>query len=97
MDDEYRFMLNKYIQRFVHSFMCVLFAILGCLLGFSKPREQKFIGMLIAVGLIFAYYITIPFFDLLAEKAVLSPWITSMIAPVVAIVLIVTLKKVKDL
>ena len=97
MDDEYRFMLNKYIQRFVHSFMCILFAILGCLLGFSKPREQKFIGMLIAVGAIFLYYITIPFFDLLAEKAILSPWITSMIAPVCATVLIFILKKIKDL
>ena len=97
MDDEYRFMLNKYIQRFVHSFMCILFAILGCLLGFSKPREQKFIGMLIAVGIIFAYYITIPFFDLLAEKSILSPWVTSLIAPFVAITLIISLKKMKDL
>lgn len=97
MEDEYRFMLNKYIQRFVHSAMCIIFAILGCLLGFSKPREQKFVGMLIAVGVIFAYYITIPFFDLLAEKAVLSPWVTSMIAPVAAVILIVILKKTKDL
>lgn len=97
MDDEYRFMLNKYIQRFVHSFMGILFAILGCLLGFSQPREQKFIGMLIAVSVIFAYYITIPFFDLLAEKAVLSPWVTSMIAPVCIGVLIYVLKRMKDL
>lgn len=97
MDDEYRFMLNKSIQRFVHSFMCILFAISGCLLGFSKPREQKFIGMLIAVGIIFAYYITIPFFDLLAEKAVLSPWITSMIPPLTITSLIIFLKRMKDL
>lgn len=97
MDDEYRFMLNKYIQRYVHSFMCVLFTILGCILGFSKPREQKFIGMLAAVGIIFAYYITIPFFDMLAEKAILSPWVTSMIAPVCAVIVIIVLKKVKDL
>ncbi len=97
MDDEYRFMLNKYIQRFVHSFMCILFMVLGCLLGFSKPREQKFLGMLIAVGVIFMYYITIPFFDLLAEKAILSPWITSMIAPVFVMSLIIILKRIKDL
>ena len=97
MDDEYRFMLNKYIQRFVHSFMCILFAVLGCLLGFSKPREQKFVGMLIAVGIIFSYYITIPFFDLLAEKDVLSPYVTSMIAPCAAVILIIILKKMKDL
>ena len=97
MEDEYRFMLNKYIQRYTHSFMCIIFTILGCLLGFSKPREQKFIGMLIAVGVIFGYYITIPFFDLLAEKAILSPWVTSMIAPVISIILIIILKKAKDL
>lgn len=97
MDDEYRFMLNKYIQRFTHSFMCVVFAILGSILGFSKPREQKFIGMLIAVCVIFSYYITIPFFDLLAEKAILSPFITSLIAPISAIILIFVLKKSKDL
>ncbi len=97
MDDEYRFMLNKYIQRFIHSFMCVLFAILGCILGFSKPREQRFIGMLIAVGVIFGYYITIPFFDLLAEKAILPPFIASMILPAICIALIVVLKRMKDL
>ncbi|MCD7878969.1 MAG: LptF/LptG family permease [Candidatus Gastranaerophilales bacterium] len=97
MDDEYRFMLNKYIQRFVHALMCVLFAILGCLLGFSQPREQKFLGLLIAVCIIFAYYITMPFFDMLAEKAVLSPWVTALIAPVCASVLIIILKRIKDL
>lgn len=97
MDDEYRFMLNKYIQRFVHSLMCILFAILGCLLGFSKPREQKFVGMLIAVGVIFAYYITIPFFDLLAEKAIISPYITSVIPFFAVLILIILMKKVKDL
>ena len=97
MDDEYRFMLNKYIQRYAHSAMCIIFAILGCILGFAKPREQKFVGMLIAVGFIFAYYITMPFFDLLAEKDILSPYITSMIAPAIAIGLIIILKKIKDL
>ncbi len=97
MDDEYRFMLNKFIQRFSHAFMCITFAVLGCLLGFSKPREQKFIGMLIAVGVIFMYYITIPFFDLLAEKAILSPFVTSLFAPVISVFLIVFFKKAKEL
>ena len=97
MDDEYRFMLNKYIHRFVHAFMCVIFAILGCLLGFSKPREQKVFGMLLAAGVIFGYFITIPFFDLMAEKAVLPPVIAASAAPVILIVLIAVLKKVKDL
>lgn len=97
MDDEYRFMLNKYIQRYSHSLMCILFAILGCMLGISRPREQRFVGMLIAVGIIFGYYITIPFLDLLAEKDILSPYITSTIAPVVAVILIFVFNKSKDL
>jgi lipopolysaccharide export LptBFGC system permease protein LptF len=53
--------------------------------------------MLIAVGVIFGYYITIPFFDLLAEKDIISPYITSMVAPIVAAILIVVMKKSKDL
>lgn len=77
LQEEYRFMLNKYFQRFFHPFVCVLLAILGCLLGFSKPREQRLIGFTIAIGCIFLYYITLPFFDLLAEKGVLHPFITA--------------------
>ena len=63
LDEEYRLMLNKYFQRFFHPFVCVLLAVMGCLLGFSKPREQRLIGFTIAIGCIFVYYITLPFFD----------------------------------
>lgn len=97
MDDEFRSMLNKLIKRFVHPAMCVIFAILGCLLGFSKPREQKFLGLLLAVGVIFVYYITLPFFDLLAEKGVLSPLITSVLPAIATFILIIFVKKHKDL
>ena len=44
MNDEYNFMTNKLMQRFSHSLMCILFALLGCLLVFSQPREQRLIG-----------------------------------------------------
>ena len=67
LDEDYRLMFNKYLQRFFHPFVCVLLAIMGSLLGFSKPREQRLIGFTIAIGCIFVYYITLPFFDLLAE------------------------------
>lgn len=77
MDEEYRFMLNKYYQRFVNPLVCILLAVLGCLLGFSKPREQRLVGFTIAIGCIFIYYITLPFFDLLAEKGILAPIITA--------------------
>jgi len=79
LDDEQRFMLNKYYQRFSHSFVCIALAILGVILGFSKPREQRVIGFTIAIGCVFAYYITLPFFDLLAEKGVLPPILTATI------------------
>ena len=79
LEEEYRFMLNKYFQRFVNPLVCILLAVLGCLLGFSKPREQRLVGFTIAIGAIFLYYITLPFFDLLAEKGVLPPIITATV------------------
>lgn len=81
LDEEFHFMLNKYYQRFANPFVCILLAIMGCLLGFSKPREQRLVGFTIAIGAIFLYYITLPFFDLLAEKGVLPPLITATFPP----------------
>ena len=97
LDEEYRLMQNKYYQRFLHPFVCVLLAILGCLLGFSKPREQRLIGFTIAIGCIFLYYITLPFFDLLAEKAVLPPFITAAFPPFAFLCAIIMFYKSKDL
>jgi len=97
MDEEYRYMLNKYLQRFFHPFMCVLLAIMGTLLGFSKPREQRMIGFAIAIGSIFVYYITLPFFDLLAEKSVLPPFVTAIFPPLAFLVFIIMFYKSKDL
>ena len=97
MDEEYRLMLNKYYQRFLHPFVCVLLAILGCLLGFSKPREQRLVGFTIAIGCIFVYYITLPFFDLLAEKGIMSPFLTAAFPPLVFLIAIIVFYKMKDL
>ena len=97
LDEDYRFMLNKYLQRFFHPFVCVLLAIMGCLLGFSKPREQRLIGFTIAIGCIFVYYITLPFFDLLAEKGVLHPLITASFPPLAFLGAIIAFYKSKDL
>lgn len=97
LDEEYRLMLNKYLQRFFHPFVCVLLAVMGTLLGFSKPREQKLIGFTIAIGCIFIYYITLPFFDLLAEKGVLPPFITAVFPPLAFFLAIVGFYKSKDL
>ena len=83
LDEEHRFTLNKFYQRFTHPLVCILLAIMGCLLGFSRPREQRLIGFTIAIGVIFLYYITLPFFDLMAEKGVLPPFLTAVI-PILA-------------
>lgn len=97
LDEEYRYMMNKYLQRYFHPFVCILLAIMGCLLGFSKPREQRLIGFTIAIGCIFLYYITLPFFDLLAEKGVLPPLITAAFPPLVFLISIIAFYRAKDL
>ena len=97
LSEEYHGTLNKYLQRFFHPFVCVLLAILGCLLGFSKPREQRLVGFTIAIGCIFVYYITLPFFDLLAEKEILPPIITATFPTLAFLAAIVGFYKSKDL
>lgn len=97
LQEEHRFMLNKYYQRFTQPLVCILLAIMGCLLGFSKPREQRLIGFTIAIGSIFLYYITLPFFDLLAEKGVLPPLITATFPLIAFSVAIWAFYKSKDL
>lgn len=97
MSEEYNYMLNKYFQRFLHPFVCILLAIMGTLLGFSKPREQRLVGFTIAIGSIFVYYITLPFFDLLAEKGVLHPLITAAFPPLAFLACIIIFYKSKDI
>jgi lipopolysaccharide export system permease protein len=97
LNEEYNGTLNKYLQRFFHPLICILLGILGCLLGFSKPREQRLVGFTIAIGCIFVYYITLPFFDLLAEKQILSPYITATLPTIVFIFAICGFYKSKDL
>lgn len=97
MEEPYRLMLNKYYQRFFHPLVCVLLAIMGCLLGFSKPREQRLIGFTIAIGAIFVYYITLPFFDLLAEKGVVLPIIAAAFPPVSFLAACFAFYKSKDI
>jgi lipopolysaccharide export system permease protein len=96
-DDERNYFLAQYYQRFLHPLTCVLFAIIGCLLGFSPPRSQRLVGFTVAVGLIFLYYITAPFFDLLAEKGALPPLVTVLIPIVFFVITIFVIKKIRDL
>ncbi len=97
LSEEYSYMYNKLLQRYLHPLVCVLLAILGCLLGFSKPREQKFLGFIIGIGCVFLYYITLPFFDMLAEKEILSPYLTAIFPVIAFCVAIYAFYKIKDL
>lgn len=95
--DEYRYFRTKLYQRYLHPTTCILFAIIGCLLGFAPPRSQRLIGFTIAVGIIFGYYITLPFFDLLAQKGILPPLLAAGLPIILFILSIFIIKKVKDL
>lgn len=79
MTEEYNYNLNKYYQRFFDSISCIFLAILGCILGYARPRAIRLFGFTAAVGVIFAYYIIIPLIDLLAQKGVLPPIMTASI------------------
>ncbi len=95
--DEYRYFRTKLYQRYLHPLTCILFAIIGCLLGFAPPRSQRLVGFTIAVGIIFGYYITLPFFDLLAQKGVLPSFVAAALPMFLFLVSIFVIKKVKDL
>ncbi len=95
--DEYRYFKAKLYQRYLHPITCILFAIIGCLLGFAPPRSQRLVGFTIAVGIIFGYYITLPFFDLLAQKGVLPPILAAGFPIILFIISIFIIKKIKDL
>ena len=95
--DEYKYFRAKLYQRYLHPLTCILFAIIGCMLGFAPPRSQRLIGFTVAVGMVFAYYITLPFFDLLAQKSVLPPIIAAAFPIILFIISIFIIKKVKDL
>lgn len=97
LDEEYRLNANKYYQRFLHPLVCMLLAIMGCTLGFSKPRERTLVGFIIAIGCVFIYYITLPFFDLLAEKGVLPPFFAAAFSPVLFAIATYKFYKSKDL
>ncbi len=95
--DEFNFNLSKLYQRFFHPFTCILFAILGALLGYAPPRSVRLVGFTIAAGLLFGYYITLPAFGVLAEKSILPPFICASFPIFVFIAAIFIVKKQKDL
>lgn len=97
MFEEYNFAINKYYQRFAHSTGCLFFAVCGVLLGFSRPREKRFVGYTFGVVLIFVYYIILPFIDLLAQTQVLNPLLAAWLPNFILLAAIAALIKYKEL
>lgn len=97
MPDEYRFALNKYFQRSAYALSCILFAVCGVLLGFSKPRENRFIGFTVGVALIFVYYIILPFLDLLAQSGTLPAFLAAWFPNFIILGAIWAIVKYKEL
>ncbi|MFH0702067.1 MAG: LptF/LptG family permease [bacterium] len=96
MQDEFHYFLNKYHQRFSLSFSCILFSICGVILGFSKPREKRYLGFTIGVGIIFLYYLIIPFLEMLSQIGIISPMIAAWVPNIIVFILIFILIKQKQ-
>jgi lipopolysaccharide export system permease protein len=96
MNTEYNYILSKYYQRFAQPFSCVLFALCGIILGFSKPREGKFLGFTIGVALIFLYFITAPFIEMLAHIGIVQPVLAAWIPNMLIMLSIIGLVKYKQ-
>ena len=95
--DEYNIHLNNLYQRFAQTLSCIIFAISGLILGWSRPRENRFIGFTIGALIIFSYYLTVPFINMLAEKCILPPIITAFMPLVIISVGMFFYAKSKDL
>ncbi len=83
ISDQYNTALNIFYQRFTQIIGCVIFAICGVVLGWSRPRENRFLGFTIGALIMLLYYITMPFINVLAEKSILSPCITAILPLVI--------------
>ncbi|MDD3593762.1 MAG: LptF/LptG family permease [Candidatus Gastranaerophilales bacterium] len=79
ISDEYNYTKNKLYQRYAQAVSCIVFALCGVVLGWSRPRENRFVGFTLGALIIFSYYLTIPFIDMLAEKSILPPFITAFL------------------
>ncbi len=83
ISDQYNAALNIFYQRFVQIIGCVIFAICGVVLGWSRPRENRFLGFTIGALIMLLYYITMPFINVLAEKSILPPLVTAILPLVI--------------
>lgn len=97
LQEEYRYMVNKLHQRYAQSFSCIFLALCGILLGFSRPREKRFIGFTLGVGLIFLYYVIIPFLDMLTQTGLMNPFAAAWTPNLIVVIVCAVLYKLKRL
>lgn len=95
LDTESNYTLNKIYQRFAQPLSCILFALCGTILGFSRPREKKFLGFTIGIALIFMYFITIPFIEMLSHLGVIHPILAAWIPNIIILISTIALFKYK--
>ncbi len=95
--EEARYIKNKYYQRYAQAIGCILFALCGVILGFSRPGEKKFFGMIVGVFVIFLYYIIVPFLEMLAQKGILPPLVTAWIPNFIALATLLIFIKQKNI
>ena len=77
IEDEYRYTMSKFYQRFAQPFSCLFLALCGVVLGINRPREKRAVGFTVGVALVFIYFIIVPFLDMLTQNDVLLPVIAA--------------------
>ena len=97
MNEESNSILNKFHQRFAQPFSCILLALCGMILGFSKPRDKKLLGFTIGVAVIFLYYLIVPFLDMLAQTGIMTPFLAAWTPNILIAITIMLLIKYKNI
>ena len=97
MQEEANSILNKFYQRFAQPFSCILLALCGMLLGFSKPRDKRLLGFTIGVAIIFLYYLIVPFLDMLTQTGIILPIIAAWTPNIMITIAIILLVKYKNI
>lgn len=97
MPEEFRYMLTKCHQRYAHSFACFFLIICGAVLGFSKPRDRRFLGFTAGVALIFVYYMILPFLDMLAQMGILLPVVSAWTPNVIILIATICFARFKQI
>lgn len=87
----------QYHRRLALPLAPVLFALIGVPLGIRRTRGARSFGMLLCIGLVFAYYALLSFGTFLAEertlRAGLALWIPNLVFGVVAIPLLLRARR----